>query len=193
MSSRRFVIPARALGFVVLAAATFAPRALALLGPGTDCADLEIIKTASDSRVPIGERLTFVLEVSNRGPLPAVDVEVVDAIPEEFSVVGVQRPAGWTSTVISDVVRVTTPLLAPGTTAFIEIEVEALTARQAVVNEATVSSKTTDCDRANNTDEATVRIHALSDPGVPTLSTFGLALLVLLMGVTLLRVARGSA
>ena len=62
-----------------------------------------------------------------------------------------------------------------------------------MVDEAAVSSKTTDGDRANNTDEAIVRIHALSDSGVPTLSTFGLALLVLLMSATLLRVARGGA
>jgi len=49
MSSRRFVIPALALGSVVLAAAVFSSRVLARLGPAGDSADLEIIKTASES------------------------------------------------------------------------------------------------------------------------------------------------
>jgi len=62
-----------------------------------------------------------------------------------------------------------------------------------VTNRAEVDSDTPDCNPENNEDEVTVRIHVLSDPGVPTLSTLGLALLALLMAATLLRFARPSA
>jgi len=165
----------------------------ALLGEEIEeCADLEIIKTASKSRVPIGERLTFILEVSNRGLADAVDVDVEDAIPDEFDIVSVHKPAGWTSSELFGEVKFEKDLMLAGESAVFEIEVRALRARQSVTNVATVESDTPECDPENNEDEVTVRIHSLSDPGIPTLSTLGLALLALLMAAALLRVGRGA-
>lgn len=155
-----------------------------------DCVELSIVKTASSDRVPTGERLTYFLTVTNAGPVDAVDVVVVDAVPEEFSVESVRRPAGWVTSVVSDVVTASTPLLLAGTSATIEVEVRALVARSGIVNSATVSSATQDCDLADNSDEVTVRIHVPGNPAVPALSEIGAALLTLLMLGTIFWVAR---
>jgi uncharacterized repeat protein (TIGR01451 family) len=155
-----------------------------------ECADLTIEKTASSDRVAVGGRLTYFLEVTNLGPADAVDVEVFDAFPDQLSVEGVIRPAGWSSSLLSDVLRASTPLLAAGETVTFEIETLALSARHAVVNTASVSSATEDCDPENNEDDVTVRTLEPSDPSVPTFSEIGLALFVLLMGMTLFFVAR---
>lgn len=149
----------------------------ALLGEIVEkCADLAIERTASVTRIPVGERFTYFLAVSNRGPADAVDVELVDAIPDELAIESVRRAS--------------IPLFPAWASATFEIEVEARTTGAEVVNVAAVTSATADRDPESDEDDATTRIHSLSDPSVPALSELGLALLALPHCATMFRLSR---
>ena len=56
--------------------------------------DLSVRKTASLNRVEAGAQLTYILTVRNAGPAAATEVRLVDALPEQVSLVGFESSQG---------------------------------------------------------------------------------------------------
>ena len=114
-------------------------------GPQTD---LSIVKAADKTTVIAGEQLTYILTVTNHGPVDAVRVEVNDALPPEVTLVQAESSAGVCAGAVcalgnlgvngSEVVTITVqvkPGIPAGTT---------------ILNVALVSSETADLDPDNN-------------------------------------------
>jgi len=122
------------------------------------CADLSLVKTASPATVTVGKELTYTLDVANAGPDPAVDVRVVDTLPDGVTFVSASSSQGscaGENGVACDLG--TLPSGAPP--ARITIVVRP-TASGTITNTATVTAKTHDPARGNN--EASVQTKVTS-------------------------------
>jgi uncharacterized repeat protein (TIGR01451 family) len=139
-------------------------------------ADLALSKTASSPSVLKNANFSYTITVNNAGPTAAGGVTVTDTLPAGATFVTATPSQGsctGTTTVIC-----TLGTLASGSTASINLAVQAGATVGAVANTATVSSGTPDPNAANNSSTANVTIV----DSIPTLSSLGLALLALALG-----------
>lgn len=115
-------------------------------------ADVGVVKSASAEPVAEGERFTYLVEVSNVGPVAAFDVRLVDTLPFGLGLVSVTPGQGSCE---SSSVEVVCELgaLEVGESTTVEMLVEAGQAGE-VINRAVVSAAQDDPELSNN--EATV-------------------------------------
>jgi uncharacterized repeat protein (TIGR01451 family) len=118
-------------------------------------ADLEIIKSDHPSPVAPGDELTYSLSVRNLGPSTAVNVSVLDPIPDGLEFLSVYAPSGWACryTVATRTVACTTGQMTAGSQVEIVIAThvpETYPYGGVIVNTAVVTSDTPDPDLSNN-------------------------------------------
>jgi uncharacterized repeat protein (TIGR01451 family) len=137
-------------------------------------ADVSIIKTATPATVSANANINYTLTVTNLGPSLAVNVIVGDILPKGTTVSGT-LPAGCSGT---STISCSLGNMAALASATITLVVTGPSTYGPVANTATVASDTLDSNLANNTSTATVTV---IQTAIPTLSTWGLALLALLL------------
>ena len=127
-------------------------------------ADLSLTKSNNgQNRARLGQDVGYTLVVTNDGPDPAVNVQIVDSLPTGLTIVSVPELAGWTcSNTASTITCDKTDPLAANTsetlTYIVNVNAEAPLAEQ-IVNTATVTSDTPDPDPTDNEDtEFTTRV-----------------------------------
>lgn len=144
--------------------------------------DLAIEKEASQNFVMLGDIFTYTITVTNLSLVVGPDAIVTDELPEQLEFVStdgcMNDPDGSPVCMLGDI--------GPGETVSYEITVELISipvpSSGLLENVATVSTSGVDVDMTNNTDSAIVGVIV----AVPTLSNFGLLLLILMaLGVSM--------
>ena len=135
-------------------------------------ADLAITKTATPNPVEAGAELTYTLTVTNNGPNTATDVEVIDDLPLQLTLVSATPDQGTCTQ--TDPVDCDLGTILSGGTAEITIVATVFAGQEGntIFNEADVSSPVFDPDLSNNNDfvsvgvrpEADLEIVKLADP-----------------------------
>ena len=141
----------------------------AVPAPG-DTANLRITKTDSPDPVTVGQTLTYTINVSNLGPQPATQVEVVDRLPAQVDFVSATM---GNTTCNRNGRRVTCQvgnLGGSGSEATITIRVKP-TRAGTITNTAEVDSVENDPVAANNTATATTTVKAAGQPPQPQPAT----------------------
>ncbi len=127
-------------------------------------ADLEVVTTASATRLAAGESLTYTLTVVDSGPSAAEDVTLDDTFPADVVPGSVTTTAG-TCTVTGQRLQCALGQVLPGTPAI--VTVDASTSPAATpgtrTNTATVASSTADADPDDNTAAVAVDLVARVD------------------------------
>ena len=120
-------------------------------------ADLEVIKTVSNSTPKKGDIITWTITVTNNGPDVAVNVRIVDTIPEGLLVVGdsMTKP---TSEVIIEI-----PKLDAGKSAEFTIKTLVNVTNATLRNVVVANSTTYDPNETNNKDNETAEVPAEAD------------------------------
>ncbi len=133
--------------------------------PVTPVADVAIVKNASVPQVGAGGGFTWLLDVTNNGPDPAVSVVINDIVPGQVTVTGVTS-AQFACSNSGNTVTCTKPSMAVGETGAISIAVTVpLTAATATINNiGSVTATTPDNNLTNNSDDASVTIVAQAPP-----------------------------
>ncbi len=147
--------------------------------PADGVADVQINKDGP-ATVTAGERITYTLVVTNRGPASAQDVQVVDALPVGVSYVSATATqgtcAGAVNCQLGDLA-----LNATATVTIVGLVDSAVVSGTVLTNLAQVNSANEDPLSANNTDIATTTVEQLSNismskHAVPATATAGSAL-----------------
>ena len=129
--------------------------------------DLSVTKSVSLPDAIVGSNLVYSIMVTNNGPSPALNVELVDTLPSGVTFVSGTGPNGQVLTAVGGVVTVDGGNLANG--ASFQVTINATVARGATgnqVNRVTVSSDTEEIDPGDNTATASTSI----DPSSSTFS-----------------------
>lgn len=124
-------------------------------GEPTD-ADLSVSKTSSPNPVIVNQNLTYSIAVSNLGPDPVTDAEVVDTLPGGVTFVSA-NPGQGSCNEVGGVVTCAVGAMNPGQTVVITMTVTP-TAIGDAVNDVTVSSSLNDPNTANNSDTETTAV-----------------------------------
>jgi uncharacterized repeat protein (TIGR01451 family) len=144
-------------------------------------ADVSITKTGpTPATVAANANIAYTLTVTNAGPNPAANVTVTDVLPAGTTFVSATPSPAGSSCSGTSTVSCSLGTLAAGGSATIALVVKSPSSAGTVANTATVASSTLDSNLANNTSTASVTVTA-APASVPTLSTWGLALLALLL------------
>ncbi|MBN1315671.1 MAG: DUF11 domain-containing protein [Anaerolineales bacterium] len=122
-------------------------------------ADLEITKVADPNPVIPGERLTFMIEVTNYGPSDAENVVVTDMLAPEL-LNGRWLPDQGSCD--AGICELGTIPAGESVSIIIVVDVDPATV-EPIYNEATVDSSTEDPDRENNSDDVTVEVTPTAD------------------------------
>lgn len=136
----------------------------------TEAADIAVVKTAAPGPVLPGSALTYTVDVSNRGPSPAVNVLLTDFLPAaltrgEFSVDGGSTFFPWTGVY-------SLGTLPSGETRTILIRGTVVSSATGdIVNTAVVESPTPDPDLSNNTSTAVTPVVDQADLSVVKLGS----------------------
>lgn len=153
-------------------------------------ADVSITKTGSPTVVSGGANITYTIAVANAGPSSATGVTVSDFLPAGATFVSATPSLGSCSG--TSTVSCSLGTMASGGSATIVIVVVSPASSGPLLNTATVVSTTPDPLTGNNSSTSVVTL-APTTQGVPTLSTWGLAGLALLLagfGMQFIRRAR---
>jgi len=141
-------------------------------------ADLQIALTDSPDPVIAGTELTYVLELTNNGPLDADNVTVTDTLPAGTTFVSLVAPTGWTATTpavgSSGSISITRPLFVnSGSNLFVlVVKVGSDVANGTVLgNTAAVTSSTVDPAPSNNSATATSSVETRADLAVGITAT----------------------
>ena len=148
-------------------------------------ADLSITKTVSSANALLGQLITYTLEITNGGPSDASNVIASDTLPPQVAFVSA-TPTQGICTQAATVVTCNLGNLSNSATASVQIVVRAVSHGTAN-NTATVSSDTSDPDPTNDTSSP---VHTLISPSpniIPTLSEYGLLMLLGLMALLVMR------
>lgn len=124
-------------------------------GEPTD-ADLSVSKTSSPNPVIVNQNLTYSIAVSNLGPDPVTDAEVVDTLPGDVTFVSA-NPEQGSCNEAAGVVTCAIGAMDPGDSVVITLTVTP-TAIGDAVNNVTVSSSLNDPNTANNSDTETTAV-----------------------------------
>ncbi len=149
-------------------------------------ANLMVNKTVDNPTPTVGENVTFTITVTNNGPAVAAGVILADTLPSGYTLVSATPSKGTLSGGFW-----TIGILTPGASATLEV-VAQVKGSGVYVNTATVSGNQPDPDPGDNTSSITP-IPKPQKPiptSIPTLSNWGLIMLVLVLGVVGLRPAR---
>jgi uncharacterized repeat protein (TIGR01451 family) len=147
--------------------------------PAGGVADVAISKVGP-ATVTAGERITYTLAVTNRGPAPAQDVQIVDALPDGVSFVSATASqgvcAGAVNCQLGDLA-----LNATATVTIVGLVDSTVVSGTTLTNLAQVNSANEDPASANNTDIATTTVEQLSNitmskHATPAMATAGTAL-----------------
>jgi uncharacterized repeat protein (TIGR01451 family) len=138
-------------------------------------ADLSIVKSAPSS-AGTGTNITYNLAIANAGANSAASVVVTDVLPAGTTFVSATPSQGTCSG--TSTVTCSLGTMANGGSATVVIVVAGPVAAGSVVNTAFVSSATPDPNASNNSSTATVNVVGAT---VPTLSSWGLGLLALML------------
>ena len=118
-------------------------------------ADLSITKAvATPGPYVVGQNITYAITLTNNGPGPAVNVQIIDPLPNGVTFQSATAPAGWT--VIAPAVGspgsvgFLKPLVAAGEVASFSIVVRLVSSQPTIVNTVAVSSPTADSTPENN-------------------------------------------
>jgi uncharacterized repeat protein (TIGR01451 family) len=139
-----------------------------------DQADVSILKTGPTTAAP-HTSITYSILVRNLGPASAAAVTVTDLLPAGTTFVSATSPC---SASLGTVTCSLGTMLSGGSTTITLVVTSPSGGYGSVVNTAVVVSTTPDPVSANNSSTATVTV---TTPSIPTLSTWGLALLALLL------------
>jgi len=119
-------------------------------------ADLSVSKTSSPNPVIVNQNLTYSIAVSNLGPDPVTDAEVVDTLPGDVTFVSA-NPEQGSCNEAAGVVTCAIGAMDPGDSVVITLTVTP-TAIGDAVNSITVSSSLNDPNTANNSDTETTAV-----------------------------------
>jgi uncharacterized repeat protein (TIGR01451 family) len=142
-------------------------------------ADVSIVKSGP-ATVATSTNIIYDIAVANAGPSLAAGVTVTDTLPAGTTFVSATPSQGsctGTSTVSCSLGTV--PASGGAT---VQLVVKSPGTSGTVANTATVAADTPDPNLANNTSTASIKVTAA--PSIPTLSTWGVALLALLLLLT---------
>lgn len=117
--------------------------------------DLQVSKRASDSRVTVGEPVTYRIVVSNSGPDAAPDVRVTDTLNVSGSVVSVRTTQGDCTSRLP--LSCTLGTVAAGDSATITVVIRPRRASSRVRNTATATGSGTDTNTENNRGSSDIR------------------------------------
>jgi uncharacterized repeat protein (TIGR01451 family) len=145
--------------------------------PATSSADVSIVKTGPANAAALAT-ITYNLAVSNAGPGSAASVTVTDILPAGTTFVSATSTQGSCS--FTSAVTCSLGTMANGGAATITLIVGGPSSSGAVANTAAVVSTTPDPNTANNHSTWTVTVAAPA-PSAPTLSSWGLGVLGLLL------------
>lgn len=143
----------------------------AQVGVGIPPADLSITKTAFTQAPFPGVNATYTIIVSNAGPGPADNVVVTDPLPAGVTLIAAPGCTGTTT------ITCNAGTLTAGQSATFTIDVRLPSTPGMVSNTASVTSNMADPATTNNTSSAAIIVTAVP-AGIPTLSEWGLLLLV---------------
>jgi uncharacterized repeat protein (TIGR01451 family) len=138
----------------------------------------------SSSTVPAtvtaGERITYTLAVTNRGPAPAQDVQIVDALPDGVNLVSATASQGTCAAAVNCQLG-NLALNATATVTIVGLVDSTVVSGTTFTNLAQVNSANEDPASANNTDIVTTTVeqcHAvtMSKQATPATATAGSAL-----------------
>ena len=120
-------------------------------------ADLEVIKTVSNSTPKAGDIITWTITVTNKGPDTAVNVKIVDTLPDGLLVVvnGVVKA--------TNEITVEIPSIEAGKSSEFTVETLVNITNANITNVAVVNSTTYDPNETNNKDNETVNVPAEAD------------------------------
>ena len=120
-------------------------------------ADLEVIKTVSNSTPKAGDIITWTITVTNKGPDTAVNVKIVDTLPDGLLVVvnGVVKA--------TNEITVEIPSIEAGKSSEFTVETLVNITNANITNVAVVNSTTYDSNETNNKDNETVNVPAEAD------------------------------
>src|SRR5262249_15031335 len=124
-------------------------------GPGTEEADLKVIKTARPRSLLVGQQVTWTVRVTNKGPDTATNVVVNDSLPSDVSYVDGSLDVPANVTCVGT--RCTIPSLAPGASVRGRF-VTTVTAVGVKTNTVTVSADQDDPTPADNAASAQVLV-----------------------------------
>ena len=146
-------------------------------------ADLSITKTGNTNLITVGNPLIYTLEVNNAGPDTATDVVVTDVLPAGVNLVSTsgcaEDPAGVPTCTLGDIAANNSAMFT------IEVMVNAGTIGT-ITNSASVTSAVFDPVDANSANEDTMVMSLPPAPvTIPTISAWGLGLLIALLGLIL--------
>jgi uncharacterized repeat protein (TIGR01451 family) len=178
---------ANALDFVAGSATNSCSIVVAPAGSG---ADVSIVKTGPATLVSGGGNVTYNIVVTNAGPSSAAGVTVNDVLPAGTTFVSATPSQGSCSG--TSTVSCSLGTIASGGTATVVIVVTSPGSAGSLTNTATVDSTTPDPVTSNNS-STTASTATQGAAGVPSLSTWGLAGLALLLagfGMRFIRRAR---
>jgi uncharacterized repeat protein (TIGR01451 family) len=125
-------------------------------GPGS-LADVKTVKTITHGFPRVGNQLTYRIAVSNLGPDPATDVNVVDTLDGAVELVSVSTSGGSCSSTLP--VTCSLGRLFPGDSVEITVVVKVLQAGR-LANVASATSPETDPAPDNNSDDAIANVAA---------------------------------
>jgi uncharacterized repeat protein (TIGR01451 family) len=112
-------------------------------------ADLSVTKTDSADPVNVGAPFSYTVTVRNAGPSTASNLTLTDTLPAGVTFVSASG-GQWTCSQSAGVVTCTRPSLNAGMTRSVTINVTAPSQAGTIVNNAAVTSSTTDPNPANN-------------------------------------------
>jgi uncharacterized repeat protein (TIGR01451 family) len=129
--------------------------------PADGVADVQIAKHGP-STVTAGERITYTLVVTNRGPAPAQDVQVVDALPDGVTFVNATASQGTCAAAVNCQLG-NLALNATATVTIVGVVDSATVSGTVLTNLAQVNSANEDPASANNTATAATTVEQLSN------------------------------
>ncbi len=142
---------------------------------GLGQAHLQMTKTCSTDHPSLGSPFDYTLTVTNTGPDPATNVVITDLLPADLTYVS--DSCGGSYDGATHMWTVTIPSIAAGDTVTCTITVQVAGSWTELTNTATAySDETTDPDPSESSDTVTLLSRI---PGIPSIGTVGLGLLLL--------------
>jgi uncharacterized repeat protein (TIGR01451 family) len=168
-----------------------AAMAIGVTAADAQTADLSISKQVTPTQASPGDLVTYTLTAHNAGPEP-VSPLFFDLLPSGLTLVSAPRCAESPPTLLTCSLGSS---LAPGEEGSVTIVARVESIPDGILeNGANVSGIVADPDISNNFDEATLRVTNGSTPAVPSLGSYGLVVLaVLLAAVAVYRVRHARA
>jgi len=121
--------------------------------------DLEIIKLVSSKKAYVGEELTWTIRVTNHGPSDAVDVKVLEDIPDSLQLI---RTIASKGTFDKNTNIWTIGKLANGASETLQVVTKVLSVGN-ITNPVEVSTSTPDTNKTNDKANNTTTAYALAD------------------------------